>query len=98
MSDAWPSFADPIPCDAGTWTASLDSYDQYHEVYYYRVTLNHRLRGEVRLMASVDVHAGWSDTEERDEIRYALGIVAASAQSNTPYRGALGQPRWGDDP
>src|SRR5580700_6467606 len=97
MSGTWPSFADPITCDAGTWTAAFHDYDQFHELCYYRVTLHDRVRGEVRLMACVDVYAGWSDAEQRDEIRYALGVVAASGKSNTPYRGALGQPRWGDD-
>jgi hypothetical protein len=91
MSFEWPEFEEKQPLDGGrSWTAKFDSYDQYRENCYYRVTLYDGLRAVDELMVQVGTEfAGddWSGPEFLSELRSRIARVAATGKTNTDYAG-----------
>ena len=91
MSFVWPEFEDKQLIEGQrSWTARFDSYDQYRENCYYRVTIYDGLRASDELMVQVGTEfAGddWSGPEFLSELRSRIARVAATGKTNTDYTG-----------
>jgi len=78
----WPTFqGEPLDGDR-TWSATFDSYDQYHDVCYYAIRI-HRAGAEV---ASFTVKMAM-DVEPTDvpAFRAKLAALAACGKTNTDH-------------
>lgn len=91
MAFAWPDFSTPQPLDdLRSWTASFDSYNQYHDDAYFRVRL---YRGEELLnefMVKVDLSwAGddWTTPNFAPQLTKMLAEWASDGKTNTEYKG-----------
>jgi hypothetical protein len=100
MPFTWPEFSIKEPFDGSGaapgvtplrgWTATFDSYDQYRELCYYRVTLLDGDRAVGALMAKLATDfAGddWSTPAFANELRRGIARIAATGETNTEYRG-----------
>jgi hypothetical protein len=91
MSFQWPEFETHEPLAAGrSWTARFDSYDQYRENCYYRVSLFDAEQPIAEIMAEVGtefVGDDWTSPEFTNELRARIARVAATSKSNTSYGG-----------
>jgi hypothetical protein len=92
MSFTWPEFKKVALGDGRSWSATFDSYDQYHEDCYYVVTLE----GEVGTPTSFMVQVGtefagddWNTPEVLRELTDRIARVAATGQTNTTYTGPV---------
>jgi len=87
MSFEWPEFETPQALDGGrSWTARFDSYDQYREECYYRVTIHDGERAVGELMARVGTEFtgdDWSSSVFVAELRTRIGRVAATRSRPT---------------
>lgn len=91
MAFEWPQYPTPQRLDdLRSWTATFDSYDQYHDDAYYRVRL---ARGDEVLsefMIQVDLSwAGddWTVPTFEPRLKKLLAEWAADGKTNTAYRG-----------
>lgn len=89
MECGWPDFQEREALgDGRCFTAVFDSYDQYHEVVYYRVTLYEGEQVVAKIMACLD--AGFSEPDpraSRERTLRDLCEVARTGRSNTSYTG-----------
>jgi hypothetical protein len=91
MAFTWPEFNTNMPLDGNrSWTAAFDSYDQHHEVCYYRVRI---FEGEVwvsEFMVVITLEfAGddWTLPGFLPELTDRLARAAAAGKTNTDYTG-----------
>jgi len=78
-----PEFLEPTAIDAArSWTATYDSYDQRHDVSYYRVTIHEGVRDVGEFMVDVFMFPAGDDWTTagfvaylRDEIHQ--GVIGA---------------------
>jgi hypothetical protein len=92
MKFAWPQFPTPQRLDdLRSWTASFDSYNEYHNDAYYRVKL---YRGEELLnefMIKVDISWAGEDYYANPtfvpQLTKMLAEWAADGKTNTEYKG-----------
>ncbi|MFT3706333.1 MAG: hypothetical protein QM817_01575 [Archangium sp.] len=86
---SWPDYSGrrPLP-DGRSWTATFDSYDQYHEQVYFKVRL---FQGEVWI-AEFMVQAGtewtgdnWNVPTFEPALTALLAELAAKGKTNTAY-------------
>jgi hypothetical protein len=101
MAFTWPEFATKQALDGAAeepgitplrgWTATFDSYDQYREDCYYRVTLLDGDRPVWEMMVKVGLEFApgddWSGPAFTAELRRRIADVAATGKTNTPYGG-----------
>jgi len=91
VSFTMPEFPEPTPIDsARSWTAAYDSYDQRHDVSYYRVTIHAGDRDVGRIMAEVFMSPAGDDWRTPDFVPYLRAEIhqtAVRGTSNTEYRG-----------
>lgn len=81
MSDGFPAFAEARALDGRrSWTATVESFDQYHEILYYTLTLAEVGRAAHTFIAAVD-------PGDAAAIERALHDIAATGRSNTRYAG-----------
>ncbi|MBA2539162.1 MAG: hypothetical protein H0V17_05960 [Deltaproteobacteria bacterium] len=90
MEFTWPRFEarQPLP-DGRTWTAELDSYDQYREDCYYLVTIYDAARADT-IMVRVGLEFAGDDWMRDDfivEVRKRIAEVAVTGKTNTPHGG-----------
>lgn len=101
MSFEWPQFETKQALDGSApvpdvvplrgWTATFDSYDEYREYCYYRVTLLEGDRQVGDLMAKIGTELApggdWTSPSFEEELRRRIADIAATGETNTPYTG-----------
>jgi hypothetical protein len=92
MSFTWPEFRKVSLDDGRSWSATFDSYDQYHEVCYYVVTLEGQVGATPGFMVQVGTEfAGddWTGPDFLAKLTERIAAVAATGQTNTDYTGPV---------
>lgn len=95
VSFTMPEFPEPTAIDeARSWTATYDSYDQRHDVSYYRVTIHKGAHDVGQIMVEVFMSPAGDDWGTADFVPYMrdeIHQVAVEGTSNTDYRGYDGR-------